>query len=184
MTGNASARSPAGEADAGAGKRRSRGKCKVKVKVNDGVNLNVAVQVKVVVKINVEDKVEDCRNRSVLLDRPLHLPAVRASRTRASRTRARAHVPAAVSDEAAPVIERGHACTAHVRTGTGHRVLPEWLCTSSAPPRVEPTLPHRRDPTGTRRDPKNRKGAAAIHRCAHNEHDRSTVGVSIPYACA
>ncbi len=29
-----------------------------------------------------------------------------------------------------------------------------------------------------------RKGAAAFHRCAQNEHDRPTVGFSIPYACA
>jgi len=29
-----------------------------------------------------------------------------------------------------------------------------------------------------------KKGAAAFHRCAQNEHDRPTVGFSIPYACA
>jgi hypothetical protein len=145
----------------------TRGSCVARAsrcKVNDGVDLYVAVNVKGVVKVNVEDQVKNFRNR-FRLGRwaPAHARQGTCPRRRLRPKRARS---SSVSTNAP-------------RTGARARLLLASL--SAFAPRVhrraDADLPHRQDP-------ESRKGAAAILRCAQNEHDRSTVGVSIPYACA
>ena len=46
-----------------------------------------------------------------------------------------------------------------------------------------PAAQVRRD-SAERRAQNNKEGAVEVFHCAHNEHDRPTVGLSIPYAFA